>query len=189
MRLSAPPSASSPAWSSSPYLLWRTCSTSRSMSPASWRISLLLKRSPPSMKYSDGSMSAPLRIARSGADMEPTENFIAGGDLFNSREIRQLAGDMDRLVEHVRQSKYGDELQAGLDALGGADSLMDFERATDAALLEYAKMLSNRYPLSVCPVLAYVIAKEREMTNIRAIARGREAGLSESEIESELVML
>jgi len=130
-----------------------------------------------------------LRIARSGADIEPSEYFIEGGDLFSSREIRQLAGDMDRLIEHVRQSRYGDELQAGLDALAGADSLMEFERATDAALLEYSKMLSNRYPLSVCPVLAYVLAKEREMTNIRAIARGREADLSESEIESELVML
>ena len=130
-----------------------------------------------------------LRIARSGADLEPSEYFIEGGNLFNNREIRQLSGDMDRLIEHVRGSRYGDELQAGLDALSGADSLMEFERATDAALLEYSKMLSNRYPLSVCPVLAYVLAKEREMTNIRAIARGREAGLSESEIESELVML
>ncbi|RKS84184.1 ATP synthase C subunit, partial [Haloarcula quadrata] len=65
----------------------------------------------------------------------------------------------------------------------------DFERALDAALLEYADRLSNRYPLSVCPVLSYVLAKEREVDNIRAIARGREAGLGPDEIEQELVIL
>jgi V/A-type H+-transporting ATPase subunit C len=40
----------------------------------------------------------------------------------------------------------------------------------------------------VCPVLAYVLAKEREVENIRAIARGREAGLSPDEIDAELVI-
>ena len=46
-----------------------------------------------------------------------------------------------------------------------------------------------RYPLSVCPVLSYVLAKEREVDNIRAIARGREAGLGPEAIEQELVIL
>ena len=43
--------------------------------------------------------------------------------------------------------------------------------------------------LSVAPVVSYILAKEREVENIRAIARGREAGLSENEIEEELVIL
>ena len=129
------------------------------------------------------------RIARSGADMEAEEYYIEGGDLFSPTEIRQLAGDMDRLVEHVRQSRYGEELRDGLDALEEAGSLLEFERAVDAALLEYSRRLSNRYPLSICPVLAYVLAKEREVDNIRAIARGREGGLSQEEIENELVIL
>jgi len=55
--------------------------------------------------------------------------------------------------------------------------------------LEYSDQLSNRYPLSVCPVLGYVLAKEREVDNIRAVARGREAGLGEDEISEELVIL
>lgn len=129
------------------------------------------------------------RLARSGADVDPSEYFIEGGKLFDATELRQLSTDVDRLVEHVRSSRYGDELKAGLDSLEEAGSLIEFERAVDAALLEYASMLSNRYPLSVCPVLSYVLSKEREVSNIRAIARGREAGLTESEIENELVIL
>jgi V/A-type H+-transporting ATPase subunit C len=103
--------------------------------------------------------------------------------------VRQSAENPQQLVEFVRESRYGEELEAALDELEEADSLIEFEYALDRALLEYSDQLSNRYPLSVCPVLAYVLAKEREVDNIRAVARGREAGLPPEEIEDELVML
>jgi V/A-type H+-transporting ATPase subunit C len=130
-----------------------------------------------------------LRIARSGADLDPVEYFIPGGRLFDATEIRQLAGSETELVERLRASVYGDEIEQALDDLEDAESLLGFEQALDEALLEYSDHLSHVYPLSVCPVLAFVLAKEREVDNIRAIARGREAGLSEDEIERELVML
>jgi V/A-type H+-transporting ATPase subunit C len=130
-----------------------------------------------------------LRLARSGADLDPAEYFIEGGTLFDEEQIQQLVRNQDQLVEFIRQSTYGEDLEAGLDALEEANSLIEFERALDAALLEYSGRLSNRHPLSICPVLAYVLAKEREVDNVRAIARGREAGLDAEEIEQELVIL
>ncbi|MFB6188975.1 MAG: V-type ATP synthase subunit C [Halapricum sp.] len=130
-----------------------------------------------------------LRIARSGADMDPSAYFIDGGRLFDADELRQLVGNTDQLVEHVNQSVYGDDLDEALELLADAESLIGFEHALDAALLEYSDRLSNRYPLSVCPVLSYILAKEREVDNIRAIARGREADLPPEEIEDELVIL
>jgi len=129
-----------------------------------------------------------LRIARSGTDIDPAEFYIEGGRLFASSELAGLASNPDELVARVRESVYGDELDAALDELADADDLIGFEHALDAALLEYSDTLSSRYPLSVCPVLAYVLAKERETDNIRAIARGREAGLGPEEIEAELVV-
>jgi len=129
-----------------------------------------------------------LRIARSGADIDPAEYYIEGGQLFDQEELRQLATNVDELVERVRASTYGDDLSVALEELASADSLIRFERALEAALLEYSSKLSNRYPLSVCPVISYILAKEREVENIRAIARGREAGLSVEEIEEELVI-
>ena len=130
-----------------------------------------------------------LRLSRSGADIDPGEYFIPGGRLFDPDEIRTLVNNTDQLVERVRASTYGDDLSDALDELETADSLIDFERALEVALLEYSDQLSTRYPLSVCPVLAFVLAKQREVDNIRAIARGREAGLSEEEIERELVIV
>jgi V/A-type H+-transporting ATPase subunit C len=130
-----------------------------------------------------------LRIARSGADIDPREYFIEGGTLFDADDVAGLTANMDELVDRLRESTYGDQLEDAIDELEDADSLVGFERGVEAALLEYSGTLSNRYPLSVCPVLAYVLMKEREVDNIRAIARGREAGLDAEEIESDLVVL
>ena len=130
-----------------------------------------------------------LRLARSGTDLDPSEYYIEGGQLIDESEIRQLVANEDQLVDRVRESVYGGELDSALSVLDEAESLVEFEHALDAALLEYADTLSNRYPLSVCPVLSFVLAKEREVDNIRAIARGREAGLEPDAIEEELVIL
>lgn len=130
-----------------------------------------------------------LRIARSGADIDPSAYYIDGGQLFSAEELQQLAQNVDELIAQIRESQYANDLDIALDELEAADSLIAFEHALEAALLEYSDTLSNRYPLSVCPVLAYVLAKEREIENIRAIARGRESGLSADEIEDELVVL
>jgi V/A-type H+-transporting ATPase subunit C len=121
-------------------------------------------------------------------DIDPAEYFIDGGRLFDPTELRTLVGNVDELVARIRDSPYGDDLSAALNQLEAAESLVEFEHALDAALLEYSDKLSNRYPLSICPVLAYVLAKEREVENIRAIARGREAGLGDERIEEELVI-
>ena len=129
-----------------------------------------------------------LRLAYSGADIDPAEYHIEGGKLFDRPELATVAGNVDELLTRVRGSVYGAELSDALDDLEAAESLIGFERALEAALLAYSRHLSVVYPLSVCPVLAFVLAKEREVDNIRAIARGREAGLSADEIESELVI-
>ncbi|SEH13005.1 V/A-type H+-transporting ATPase subunit C [Natronorubrum sediminis] len=131
-----------------------------------------------------------LRLARSGADLDPASYYIEGGVLFDESDLNRLVGDFDELVDHIDENKrYGDRLSGAMARLRDADSLIQFEHALDAALLEYADTLSSIYPASVSAVLSYILAKEREVENIRAIARGREVGLDENEIEEELVIL
>ena len=130
-----------------------------------------------------------LRLARSGSDIDPAEYFIEGGTLFRASELSTLVNNRNELIGRIRESTYGSDLDAALDDLERADSLIGFEHALDAALLSYADHLSHVFPLSICPVLSYILAKEREVENIRAIARGREAGLGEEEIEEELVFV
>ncbi|MFB6159985.1 MAG: V-type ATP synthase subunit C [Haloferacaceae archaeon] len=130
-----------------------------------------------------------LRLARSGADVDPAEYYIDGGRLFDAGELAALADNRDELVQRIRDSPYGEDLSAALDALEDAESLIAFERALEAALMEYSDRLGHVHPLSVTPVVSYILAKEREVDNIRAIARGREAGLEPERIEEELVIL
>ncbi|MFW5948331.1 MAG: V-type ATP synthase subunit C [Halolamina sp.] len=129
-----------------------------------------------------------LRLARSGADIDPAEYFIEGGTLFTPEELSTLSRNRDQLVERIRESQYGDELSAALDELAEAESLIGFEQALEGALLEYSRNAAHAHPMSVCPVIAFVLAKEREADNIRAIARGTEAGLDPEEIRAELVV-
>lgn len=129
-----------------------------------------------------------LRLSRTGTDLDPEEYYIVGGELFDEGELRQLVGSFDNLVEYIRESPYGDELSGSLTDLEEADSLIQFEQALDMALLEYSDKLSYTYPVSICSAISYILAKEREIQNIRAIARGREVGLSVEEIEEELVV-
>jgi V/A-type H+-transporting ATPase subunit C len=129
------------------------------------------------------------RLARSGADIDPSEYYIEGGRLFSEVDVARLADNPEELQSFVQDSTYGDALSAAFQELEGTDSLIGFERDLEAALLRYGDRMSHLFPLSICPVLAYVLAKEREVDNIRAIARGRAVGLSETEIQEELVML
>ena len=130
-----------------------------------------------------------LRLAQSGADIDPAAYYIDGGSLFTASELASLSQNRDELVTAIRESRYGDDLSGALDELEAAQSLIRFERALDAALLEYTNSLGHVFPLSITPIASYILAKEREVDNIRAIARGREAGLSEEQIEQELVIL
>ena len=130
-----------------------------------------------------------LRLAQSGADIDPAAYYIDGGSLFTASELASLSQNRDELVAAIRESRYGDDLSAALDELEDAESLIRFERALDVALLEYTNSLGHVFPLSITPIASYILAKEREVDNIRAIARGREAGLSEEQIQEELVIL
>ncbi len=49
-------------------------------------------------------------------------------------------------------------------------------------------MISYLYPLSILPVLDYLLKKEREVRNLRAIVRGKQTGPSNEKIE-ELVVV
>ncbi|WP_430504303.1 V-type ATP synthase subunit C [Haloparvum sp. PAK95] len=129
-----------------------------------------------------------LRLARSGAEIDPAEYYIEGGELFSRSDLSRLANNVDELVTYLEESKYGGEIGDALAELRDAESLIAFEHATETALLEYADKLGTIHPTSVTPVISYILAKEREVENIRAIARGKEAGLSDEQIEEELVI-
>lgn len=130
-----------------------------------------------------------LRIACSGADLDPADYFIEGGTLFRTTELVLLATSPDRLVLKICNSRYGDHLSVALSDLEVIDSLIDFERALNAALLEYVDALGYMFPFSVTSVVSYTLARECEVDNIRTVAHGHEVGPDPGTIETESVIL
>ncbi|MFQ6055066.1 MAG: V-type ATP synthase subunit C [Methanosarcinales archaeon] len=54
--------------------------------------------------------------------------------------------------------------------------------------LDYVSQISHYYPLSIVPILDYMISKKNEVTNIRIIARGKETNLPDNIIRDQLVI-
>jgi Archaeal/vacuolar-type H+-ATPase subunit C len=130
-----------------------------------------------------------LRLSRSGASLDPAAYFLDGGALFRLETVDALVQNPDELLATIRESLYGDRLSGMLAAVEAGASLIPAEHAVEAALLATADSLGYENPLSITPVLSFILAKRREVDNVRAIARGREAGLDVETLESEVVIV
>lgn len=95
-------------------------------------------------------------------------------------------------VSGVISSLEGTDFSAILaDALGEYNengSVSVFEKALDDHLLKSAKSLSTRKPLGIGPIIGFLSQKEREIKNLKIIARAkREVNFPISEIQEMLV--
>jgi V/A-type H+-transporting ATPase subunit C len=68
------------------------------------------------------------------------------------------------------------------------ESLSIIELRLDKYLSEHVWKTSTSRPLTILPILGYMLSKYVEVENIRAIARGKEAGLSQEAIKDHLVL-
>jgi len=68
------------------------------------------------------------------------------------------------------------------------ESLSKIELRLDKFLNEHVWKASTFNPLTVLPMLGYMLSKDTEVENIQAIARGKEAGLSEDVIKDHLTL-
>jgi V/A-type H+-transporting ATPase subunit C len=67
-------------------------------------------------------------------------------------------------------------------------SLIDVEARLKKYRLKSAASFSHVYPLSIVPIMDYVLAKRNEVNNLRIIVRGKASNLSEGVIREQLVI-
>jgi V/A-type H+-transporting ATPase subunit C len=113
------------------------------------------------------------------------ENLIPGGKLYD--ELSRMAGQP--FAEFLR-SLEGYPFWSSISDLAtpDLDSISRIEARLRAYLIRYAWAISNYHPLSILPVLGYMVSKETEVANIRKIVRGKEAGLPAELIEEQVVV-
>jgi V/A-type H+-transporting ATPase subunit C len=126
------------------------------------------------------------RMNRAGIDAAVIqENLIPGGKLYDelSRMAGQPFGEFLRGLEGFPfWSSISDIATADIDAISRIEARLR------AYLIRYAWALSNYHPLSILPVLGYMVSKETEVSNIRKIVRGKEAKLPAELIEEQVVV-
>lgn len=111
------------------------------------------------------------------------DNLIPGGKLHE--ELSRMAGQSYN--EFVRGLEGFPFWSAISDVVGEEGGVSRIEARLRAYLVRYAWAISNYHPLSILPVLGYIVSKDTEVSNIRKIVRGKEAGLSAELIEEQVV--
>jgi len=112
------------------------------------------------------------------------ELLIDGGTL--SVDMLSSTQTLEDLLTSLEGTKYYDLLEPHLQS--DSVNLNSCVHSLDEYMANKTKRFSYLYPLSVLPVLDYLLKKEREVYNLRAIVRGKQAGLANELIE-ELVVV
>jgi len=126
------------------------------------------------------------RMNKAGIDAAVIQqNLIPGGKLYD--ELSRMAGQP--FGEFLR-SLEGYPFWSSISDIATADieSISRIEARLKAYLVRYAWALSNYHPLSILPVLGYMVSKETEVSNIRKIVRGKDAKLPAELVEEQVVV-
>ena len=113
---------------------------------------------------------------------EALKSFMGPGSEVPEWKVKSIvdAADMERAVSELAGTKY-DEILRGMSDLTKIESVLDSE------LLKKSREMEIKYSLDMGPALSFVIGKEMEARNLKAVNRAIEAGLDWSDVEPLLV--
>ena len=119
---------------------------------------------------------------------EVMEYIIDGGMEIDRKLAAQLANaeTISAASSDMAQLAFYEDIKEALDT--DVRSLKDLVAGMKRYHIGQAKKFSHLYPLSVIPILDYMIHKNNEVDNIRIIARGIESGIDRDTIKGLLVI-
>ena len=120
-------------------------------------------------------------------DPETADLILDGGLRLKYKEVEKMMPlAFEDFLTELEKTSYWEELS---DCCGpNMDSLTDVETKLKKLRLKTAASFSHVYPLSIVPIMDYILSKENEVNNLRIIIRGKAVGLSDEEIKSQLVI-
>jgi V/A-type H+-transporting ATPase subunit C len=131
------------------------------------------------------------RLKREGVDHEKIMAYvIPGGYKFKMDALRKLAlaPNYGEFISMLKEYPYWDELSAAVQRSQETGSLNYVEIALRKVHIAFGEKISHLYPLSITPVLGYIVRKNTEVNNLRIIARGKESHLSDEIIKNQMVI-
>ncbi len=115
------------------------------------------------------------------------EYIIPGGKQIDAKFAKQLA-DYEKITDTYPDITQLDFYESVKDIIDNGGNPLEASIETRKFQREQAKKFSSEYPLSVLPVIDYMISMEIETRNIRTIARGLESGLDKETVKQLLVI-
>ncbi|HYT00419.1 MAG TPA: ATP synthase A1 subunit C [Thermoplasmata archaeon] len=116
------------------------------------------------------------------------EIFLPGGFEMTVEELESMVRlDQAALMQRLSAYSFYDDISADLERVQatGVGALL---RKVEKVHLIGAARYSHLHPLSILPILDFIVRKDREVQNIRLIARGKESGLPLDVIRGLLVV-
>ena len=116
--------------------------------------------------------------------------LIPGGMDYSIEKLRALAQaeGMPPVIEELEKSSMYTDIREPLERFKTDRKLSGITIALDRALIGKSEKFAQFYPLSVLPIVNYMIRKKVEVDNIRIITRGKASSLSTKVIEDLLVV-
>jgi V/A-type H+/Na+-transporting ATPase subunit C len=129
-----------------------------------------------------------MRLKRAGLDERTSGKYLVptGAD-FMGRLSELMTSDAARAPEIFKGTEYEKLLEDYLKKRKD-DSVIELETALKSHLLNKTTLLSHQHPLSVDVIIGYIFAKDMEARNLKVMLRGKQLGLEDSFIESQLVI-
>jgi V/A-type H+-transporting ATPase subunit C len=128
------------------------------------------------------------------ADLEAIdvdEFFLEGGRSVDRELYRELAhmSDVDEVLDRLKGSPYGKVLDDAVLKYVEENSIAVFERALEDYHMRKALLLGRGDPLGVGVCVAYLWAKQNEVTNLRIIVKGKSVGMPVDRVRGELILV
>ncbi|ABN56219.1 MULTISPECIES: V-type ATP synthase subunit C [Methanoculleus] len=127
---------------------------------------------------------------RAGHVREDVRELMIPGGSFTVDELQRLSGleSQDEFIDALKRQVKMIPLLNALEEIRGKTALHEIEVALTRVQLDQMERMSKRYAFSILPILVYLEKKKYEVANLRALARGKEAGLPGERLQGYLVM-
>lgn len=130
-----------------------------------------------------------LKKAKFGKDVILDFLILSGNKLKDSK-MMALAGidGLEALSKALAKAEYGNIIAKGMDEFSKSSSLIALETELYKHLLKQSVLFMHQHPLSIDVILGYMFAKDIEVRNLKVMIKGKQLGLSEEFIESQLIL-
>ncbi len=110
---------------------------------------------------------------------------VPGGRQFGVSQIMQMARSegLGAFADQLRDAGVAEDVLKGMERARETGRLVHFQAALAREHLRELDRFAHGNPLSIIPILVFLVRKHREVVLLRAVARGRAAGLSEERLQ------